>query len=154
MTVSRRMRASAKWTGIVCCVVLATAWLATPWWTVGYSWRSRHVVSLRGGRFTWVNSKFVGSGAFAHRERFPRLDWDLAMNLSSITASPYIYAPILYLPLWIPLVATGAANLVWCHFVRRFPFGCCQRCGYNLTGLPEPRCPECGKPFEAKGDAP
>ncbi len=28
------------------------------------------------------------------------------------------------------------------------------RCAYNLTGLPEPRCPECGQPFEAKGDAP
>jgi hypothetical protein len=23
----------------------------------------------------------------------------------------------------------------------------CQNCGYNLWGLPEPRCPECGKPF-------
>ncbi len=30
----------------------------------------------------------------------------------------------------------------------------CLGCGYNLTGLPEPRCPECGQPFEAKGDAP
>ena len=30
----------------------------------------------------------------------------------------------------------------------------CLHCGYNLTGLPELRCPECGQPFEAKGDAP
>ena len=31
--------------------------------------------------------------------------------------------------------------------------GLCVRCGYNLTGLPEPRCPECGEAFERKGDA-
>jgi len=24
----------------------------------------------------------------------------------------------------------------------------CSRCGYDLRGLPEPRCPECGTPFE------
>lgn len=27
----------------------------------------------------------------------------------------------------------------------------CDKCGYNLTGLPEPRCPECGKPFTRRG---
>ena len=144
MRVGRRMRASVKWAGIVCCVVLATAWLATAWWTVGYSWRSQHVVSLRGGRFMWVNAKGVGSGAFARRERYPRLDWDLAMNLSSITAPPYIHAPIIHLPLWIPLVASCAATLVWCHRVRPIPFGHCQRCGYDLTGNVSGTCPECG----------
>lgn len=25
---------------------------------------------------------------------------------------------------------------------------CCKSCGYSLTGLPEPRCPECGTEFE------
>jgi hypothetical protein len=24
----------------------------------------------------------------------------------------------------------------------------CRDCGYNLTGLTEPRCPECGRPFD------
>ena len=24
----------------------------------------------------------------------------------------------------------------------------CARCGYDLRGLPEARCPECGRPFE------
>lgn len=26
--------------------------------------------------------------------------------------------------------------------------GYCRRCGYALQGLPEPRCPECGQPFD------
>ena len=27
-------------------------------------------------------------------------------------------------------------------------FGFCETCGYNLHGLPEARCPECGTLFE------
>ena len=26
----------------------------------------------------------------------------------------------------------------------------CGKCGYNLTGLTEPRCPECGEPFDVR----
>ena len=36
--------------------------------------------------------------------------------------------------------------LVW-RFVPKFPRGHCRRCGYNLTGLTEARCPECGAGF-------
>ncbi len=52
--------------------------------------------------------------------------------------------------------AAGTTSLVllWLGRGRASPPGHCQRCGYDLTGLTEPRCPECGQPFEAKGDAP
>jgi hypothetical protein len=144
MRLGRRMRASAKWAGIVCCVVLATAWLATPWWTVGYGWRSQHVVSLRRGRFIWDNSKDAVSCAFATRERHPGLDWNLAMNLSSITASRYIHAPILHLPLWIPLLLVAVPTAFLWKLERRPLPGHCP-CGYDLTGNVSGRCPECGR---------
>ena len=53
-----------------------------------------------------------------------------------------------------PLVLVGVVMveamshsvLMW---LRRFPPkpGYCESCGYNLYGLPEPRCPECGTSF-------
>ena len=33
---------------------------------------------------------------------------------------------------------------------RKYPSNCCCECGYNLRGLTEPRCPECGTPFDEK----
>jgi hypothetical protein len=30
--------------------------------------------------------------------------------------------------------------------------GCCQECGYDLTGLLERRCPECGESFSPEGN--
>lgn len=32
-----------------------------------------------------------------------------------------------------------------------YPAGCCRKCGYNLTGVERPRCPECGTPFVPQG---
>jgi len=31
---------------------------------------------------------------------------------------------------------------------RRLTNGLCVNCGYDLRGLPLPRCPECGEPFD------
>ena len=53
-------------------------------------------------------------------------------------------------PLWMPLLAFSIYPAV--AFIRgplrrrrRRKRGLCVKCGYNLTGLPEPRCPECGE---------
>ena len=36
----------------------------------------------------------------------------------------------------------------------RLSRGLCIDCGYNLTGVTEPRCPECGQPFNLMRDTP
>lgn len=54
-------------------------------------------------------------------------------------------------PLWAPTALTACypsvALIGVCRSRRRRRNGLCLNCGYNLTGLPEPRCPECGTKF-------
>jgi hypothetical protein len=49
------------------------------------------------------------------------------------------------------LVYAAAVTALFWRFDRiiaREPRGTyCTRCGYDLTGLTEPRCPECGTPI-------
>ena len=42
----------------------------------------------------------------------------------------------------------------WGQFysTRRQERGLCALGSYNLTGLPEPRCPECGREFDAQDE--
>jgi len=46
--------------------------------------------------------------------------------------------------------------MAWLHArrmrtkIRRLE-GRCEKCNYDLRGLPEPRCPECGTPFTPPG---
>jgi uncharacterized paraquat-inducible protein A len=47
----------------------------------------------------------------------------------------------------------GSAWYYWARRDARQDPGRCERCGYLLRGLPEPRCPECGTPFDRRKQA-
>jgi hypothetical protein len=54
-------------------------------------------------------------------------------------------------PLWLPtaIFSLGLIPAVLGLIRRRYRRnrGLCLKCGYDLTGLPQPRCPECGATF-------
>ncbi len=52
------------------------------------------------------------------------------------------------LPLWIPALVIAVPTVFFWRRSRRLAAGYCRKCRYNLTGLPEPRCPECGTEFD------
>ena len=51
------------------------------------------------------------------------------------------------IPFYALFLASAIPTLLVWRFVPKFPRGHCRRCGYNLTGLTEARCPECGIGF-------
>lgn len=60
----------------------------------------------------------------------------------------YMYGKVSLVPLGA-LAFTILMFFLWRRAGRavRRAEGRCERCGYSLQGLPEPRCPECGTPF-------
>ena len=63
--------------------------------------------------------------------------------------------------LLVVILLSGGVSLMFRSKIRRWlreylatiGIPVCVNCGYNLTGLTEARCPECGQPFEPRGDA-
>jgi hypothetical protein len=55
-------------------------------------------------------------------------------------------------PLWACLLLLlPAAIWLWWLDLRRPKPGRCAACGYDLRGLQNARCPECGRPFDLAG---
>ena len=72
---------------------------------------------------------------------------DIRANRTTITAVSF--------PHWMLLSVLGILAMpLWAMALRlarrrfRHARELCVGCGYNLHGLTEPRCPECGTPFE------
>lgn len=48
--------------------------------------------------------------------------------------------------LWKPFLMLCVLTIpMWFINRKRFPVGCCEHCGYNLTGNTRGVCPECGR---------
>ncbi len=53
------------------------------------------------------------------------------------------------LTLWlVPCILLSGGVFLHNRYWPVFPAGHCKNCGYNLRGLPIPRCPECGEAFD------
>jgi len=60
------------------------------------------------------------------------------------------------IPCWLMAGLAIMCSAILVHFhVRKTNVlrrGLCGKCGYNLRGLLEPRCPECGTQFQRRGE--
>ncbi len=150
----RRLRGITKWGGVTLCVLLFALWLASGWWAITMSpgphpspW---FFVSAIYGHFAfaiypelWNMDGFQWLGTWGSVPEWRWGEWML--DRTSFTFA---------FPLWFPflLIALPTGYLFWTDHRRRMRAGCCEGCGYDLTGNKSGMCPECGMMTEVKKD--
>ncbi len=70
-----------------------------------------------------------------------------SVSIFSYDARGTVHSGVLF-PVWIAFLLSVSVTMILFYGPlrrrRRRKHNQCIQCGYSLTGLPEPRCPECG----------
>ena len=145
----------------LCGLLLSVGLWAASFLGLRYGNRYMDIVSVRWGQFIWGNAHAYSGPIGVDVTEGMKWQW-VGFRGFATDWRPRIFLRqrprYLGIPLWIPAggfaVLFAQAYLPMRRRRKRVKLGQCIECGYNLTGLPEPRCPECGQPFEGKGDTP
>ena len=125
------------WVGLVLCGIVALTILLSGWWTTLLDFPSGPKFMVYGGAVQFSLGLRFEPPFHIERHNSGLNLWNYWRLRSAVYAIP-LYA--LFLGAAVPTLLVG-------RLVPKFPRGHCRRCGYNLTGLAEARCPECGTEF-------
>jgi len=148
----------AKWSGTLCCVLIAGLWLLTvP--TIGrfrieVHWiGNRSIVSLSEGCLTFSRNVLAPSqpgrwyAACVTGRPFNRPPMVYGLWRPFVRTDPA--AQMVMLPMWLALLGCAVpTGLLWFPGRRPAAVGRCPKCRYDLTGNVSGRCPECGLPCQ------
>ena len=146
---ARGLRTLTLWSGTLLCVLIAAAFVVSGWWAIMLQLGPVAVYVMGGNVTVLLDDPFVNPITFdQHSHGLSR--WAAFARSDGSGSWPYWVE----FPLLAALLAVAVPTLRgWRFWPKPIKPGHCG-CGYDLTGLPEPRCPECGQPFESRGDAP
>lgn len=130
-------------------------------WVLSYAqpvlrFRQPHTFIVRYGCITAGHAYYVGYGGYGGPGPIDLgpigTCWIPYLLVQDRSGIHHEFHWAVWIPLWIPtllfsLVAWRSFLPIWNRRKRR-KLGLCFNCGYNLRALTEPRCPECGTPFE------
>ncbi len=114
---------------------------------------SASALAIERGKIAWLRCSYIPSGRIGQAPT----PWNLSVGESSLTVRLDNYGYIRSVSISFPLLlALGGVLATWyiallvveiARASRRLQ-NRCVKCGYDLCGLPEPRCPECGTGFQ------
>ena len=142
-----RWAAFARWLATFALLGILGLWPWSLWHGVQYD-GDRWMLNLGEGR---ILIRF-SSQPRPHNEPVERWSYYRIVNgLSQAFAHPYWGTDWAgtgpNVPFWLLALLVGAPTVVtWYRRPRRRVGGCCDNCGYDLTGNFSGRCPECGTP--------
>ena len=133
-----RARRVMKWAGLVSCILLVVAWAASVFRPFGYS--GPNVAWVSGNGVIFVNWRTIDF-RLNFLERWVSFGPDDSLGFKR----PRIYGMKKFtIPYWCILLPIAIPTYILWRRDRRKPEGCCQECGYDLTGNESGTCPECG----------
>jgi len=133
----------------------AGSWIAS-YWTFCYQPKSMDIVWLSAGAIDWLHPAPVQKEMWKTFNNVLGVTRSITVGSFEGLATHWIPSRQVYpsgmvrtiLPLWIPTLFVG---ILLCPRLRsalrsrrRKAVGLCLKCGYDLRGQTEPRCPECG----------
>ena len=135
-----------KWAGLVGCELVFVAWILSV--TLPVRWiRGEAAIILNGGGILWTISDGYANRSFT--------TWMLGgpssvmwlPRSSKNWSSGFSGAGSVFVPIWCMLLPVAIPTYILWRRDRPKPEGCCQECGYDLTGNESGVCSECGKPI-------
>ena len=158
MAKPNRVRRVMKWVGLVGCVVLGAVVVMSHFVSMAvtreYPARgfSVTVAAVREGGITIVHDNEPKPVWFGN-QGLTRMDIDIQWGWTGVAWWPPRYEgraryPALFIPFWLPFITVAIPTYILWRRDRRKPEGCCQQCGYDLTGNESGICPECGVGIE------
>lgn len=139
--------------GLLVCLLVATAWLLTARRQIWYAWNAE-ILTPYDTRLCGIADGGVIYRAFHPHSMDEHLlaepGWHMAagsrdLGFTKPTISVRQCRTMLWIPLWVILVAVGIPTMVVWRWPRQRVRGTCPTCGYNLTGNVSGQCPECGR---------
>ena len=133
-----------KWTGLSLCFTFIVSWGLSIYGYAGVDYGRLNIVLMCGGlRAIQFKPPYEQPTAFQH---WWRLESCLLLVPEVMSTGSVEF--LLFVPFWIPLLAAAIPTYILWRRDRRKPEGCCQQCGYDLTGNESGVCSECGTEVE------